>query len=257
MIQRSQASPRRQRRRDRRKQEILTAALRVVTDEGLDALTVHHLAKRLDYTPGALYRYFPAKEALLAELERRAVVTLHEALGAAWQRVDAFAAARTVSKKLRALLYLSAVARVYALLPAVAPEAVSLFTQALADPRRLVPDEHYGPVVAALQTLLASLAERLAGAAEAGALAAGSDAERVVILVAAAHGSSSIGKLSRAAPKRFRFEDGALEPHVAALLAGWGATPATLRDAAELMQQLERERPLLEASSLTPKEVTP
>src|SRR5688572_21821146 len=57
------------RRRDRRRREILDAALDLVHHGGLSALTIHALAKALDYTPGALYRYFDGREELLLALQ--------------------------------------------------------------------------------------------------------------------------------------------------------------------------------------------
>ncbi len=49
-----------------RKQEILTAAIAVFVRHGMDA-TLQDIAAEADLTPGALYRYFPNKEALIRE----------------------------------------------------------------------------------------------------------------------------------------------------------------------------------------------
>ncbi|MFT7579966.1 MAG: AcrR family transcriptional regulator, partial [Myxococcota bacterium] len=59
---------RRAQRRETRKQEMLDAAMGIVLDEGIEALTIARIAARLDAAVGALYRYFPGKEALIVGL---------------------------------------------------------------------------------------------------------------------------------------------------------------------------------------------
>ncbi|MFC4587677.1 TetR/AcrR family transcriptional regulator C-terminal domain-containing protein [Sphaerisporangium corydalis] len=48
-----------------RRQEVLTAALDLLEEVGIDDLTVRRLAQRLGVQPGALYRHYPSKRALL------------------------------------------------------------------------------------------------------------------------------------------------------------------------------------------------
>lgn len=48
-----------------RRDEVLTAALELLDEVGLDALTTRRLAERLGVQPGALYRHFESKRALL------------------------------------------------------------------------------------------------------------------------------------------------------------------------------------------------
>ncbi|MFI1988903.1 TetR/AcrR family transcriptional regulator [Actinoplanes sp. NPDC020271] len=51
--------------KDARRPEILDAALAIVTERGLDALSMRSVAQRLGLTPMALYGYFRSKEELL------------------------------------------------------------------------------------------------------------------------------------------------------------------------------------------------
>lgn len=55
----------RQRRNDRIRQEILTEARTIIAESGADGLSVRALADRVDYSPGALYKYFQNKDDLL------------------------------------------------------------------------------------------------------------------------------------------------------------------------------------------------
>jgi TetR/AcrR family tetracycline transcriptional repressor len=56
-----------------RRDEVLDAALELLDEVGLDALTVRRLAERLAVQPGALYRHYPSKAALLDAMVERLV----------------------------------------------------------------------------------------------------------------------------------------------------------------------------------------
>ena len=56
------------RRQKRQRQEVLAAAADLLLERGLDGFSLRELARRTDYTPGALYNFFPGKDALLEEL---------------------------------------------------------------------------------------------------------------------------------------------------------------------------------------------
>jgi TetR/AcrR family tetracycline transcriptional repressor len=58
-----------------RRDEVLDAALELLDEVGLDALTVRRLAERLEVQPGALYRHYPSKAALLDAMVERVVAT--------------------------------------------------------------------------------------------------------------------------------------------------------------------------------------
>ena len=88
-----------QRKRGRRRQEILTVAADLFGERGYDAVSLDDVADRLDVTKGSLYYYFASKE----ELVSAAI----EALGTAWtQRLRDLpaAAAGSAAQRLRALM---------------------------------------------------------------------------------------------------------------------------------------------------------
>jgi len=62
-----------ERRKKAQESRILDAALELVGEEGIDALSIKGIAERADYSPGALYRYFASKDELVAALALRAV----------------------------------------------------------------------------------------------------------------------------------------------------------------------------------------
>jgi AcrR family transcriptional regulator len=73
---------RRAQRRAFRRDEILRTALELVTESGIDGVTTTELAKRTGAALGALYRFFPSKQAVIAALQERALFELGEDLQA-------------------------------------------------------------------------------------------------------------------------------------------------------------------------------
>src|SRR5688572_28249541 len=56
------------RRQQRTRDAILTAALEIVIAEGVTALSLREVARRVDYSPAGLYEYFGSKEEIVAAL---------------------------------------------------------------------------------------------------------------------------------------------------------------------------------------------
>lgn len=71
---------RKEMKRNARKKRYLNEALKLITELGPDALTIANLAERMKASNGAIYRYFPSKEALVVELQTRAIETLGDFL---------------------------------------------------------------------------------------------------------------------------------------------------------------------------------
>lgn len=59
---------RREREREGTRQKILDAARELFVNHGYEATTMRAIARRIEYTPTAIYHHFPGKEALLYEL---------------------------------------------------------------------------------------------------------------------------------------------------------------------------------------------
>lgn len=75
-------------------EQILATALRLVDEQGVNALTMRRLAAALDVDPMTIYRHLPDKAALMAGLVARVFGEFHmpDLPGASWQeRVRAFA----------------------------------------------------------------------------------------------------------------------------------------------------------------------
>lgn len=217
------APPPRARRREANLERILDAALTLVADGGLEALHMATLAAAVDYTPGALYRYLPSKDALVARLVTRTV----DQVAAALTATAAAAPARATP-----------LARVGALVAAYhgyarrEPHAFGLLASALAAPRILVADAADARAIAvAVVAALTPLAAALTAAVEAEQLATGDATERTLCLFALVHGLAQLPKLGRAAPVRLDVA-GLIAAGTRTLLIGWGATPRAADSAA-------------------------
>jgi AcrR family transcriptional regulator len=66
----------RERRRDRNLAHILDVARALALEHGPDALSLREVARHADYSPAALYRYFPNKHELIAALGQEAAEVL-------------------------------------------------------------------------------------------------------------------------------------------------------------------------------------
>ncbi|MEM6900107.1 MAG: TetR/AcrR family transcriptional regulator [Pseudomonadota bacterium] len=58
-----------ERRRHKVRQTIIEAAERVFAEEGEEGLSIRRLADEIDYSPGAIYKYFSSKQELVNELK--------------------------------------------------------------------------------------------------------------------------------------------------------------------------------------------
>lgn len=71
-----QRGPKFRRRAEARPDEVLDAALELFMEKGFAATRVDDIAKRAGLSKGAVYLYFPSKEAVLEALVRRAIIPI-------------------------------------------------------------------------------------------------------------------------------------------------------------------------------------
>ena len=55
----------RQRRREKTKQAILETAQELISEKGPEGISIREIARRIDYSPAGLYKYFNSKDAIL------------------------------------------------------------------------------------------------------------------------------------------------------------------------------------------------
>lgn len=217
-------------RRVARRQAILDEARDLVNASGFDALTLQRLATRLGYAVGALYRYFPSKEALIAGLEVEVLTELAE-------RMARVAEAARIDAPDAPIAAIIARGRIYAALPKASPEDYRLISLAVADPRVLVPGPQAADILEAARPIFGGLAEDLETAHNAGTLDSGAPVDRALILWSGLQGVLQTQKLARVAPELIVPERLAAE-FIVSLLYSWGASRDMLQSNQIFLDQL-------------------
>lgn len=219
----------RARRHEANVERILEAATTLVGEGGLAALSMARLADAVDFTPGALYRYYGSKDALLAAMVGR---HLDEARG------FLAAAEATLPRGTGPLARLAALVAGYRAFARERPQAFGLIALTIADPKVLLAQpEDAAPVTERALAALEPLAAALGEAAAARQLSPGDVFARTLTLFALLQGLLPMQKLSRFAPEALSLER-LVPAALRALLLGWGASAravdAALRRAAPL-----------------------
>jgi len=227
---------------DRRRVEttarILDAAERIASEDGVEGLTMQRLGAELGYRAGALYRYFPSKDALLAALLVRIVREVGAMVRDAETEAEGIAtrARRPLSAHARQLLPLVLTARGYLALADARPAQMALLVRALAAPRPVIDDASAAALADEALLLLRDASALFRAARDAGALDAGDDVQRVALLWTSLHGVVGNRKLAR-------FAIAGLTPAalvselVRTLLVGWGAPRADVDDCFDRAQR--------------------
>ncbi len=234
--------PRIAKRREAKSTAILDAAMRIAVREGVDSLTLQGLAAALDVAVGAIYRYFPSKDAVLAGLQGQAIARLEESLAARDARCTELITQRKMRERGAALLRLLAAADAYATMGREHPTHFRLFSLMLADTHTLVRDAEGAGVLAAARPVLERVGMQFAGATYARAVGPGSPAERAVLYWAGLHGVLQLAKLDRLQPGLFDVNR-RLPAMASTLLRGWGADVKDLARAVRLVPATREREP--------------
>ncbi len=215
------ALPRRTSRREARIAEILDTALDIAASDGIDGLTIQRLARAMDWSVGALYRYYRGKDALLVAMQQRV-------LGRLGRKLEAARDSGKGSEPADALATVLAVVDAFRTFAVEDTVGFSLITIFLGDPRVLLQDDEAELVGEAMRPLLATTAVALEAAVALGALSPADPADRTLVLWASLHGILQLGKLERLEPRFSRESDRLTQTLLDGLLLGWGADPAVL-----------------------------
>lgn len=191
----------------------------MVAAGGLEALSMTKLADAVDYTPGALYRYFGSKDALLSKLVARVLEDVRGSLDRAVALLPASASPLT-----RVLVLVEG----YRAFAQLEPHRFGLLAMTMAEPRILLEKpEDAEPVMAVMLAALQPLAGALADAAAAEHLDGGDVYERTLCLFAMLQGLFQMQKHARYAPAVLDVSRLTVSG-TRALLLGWGAKPRTV-----------------------------
>jgi AcrR family transcriptional regulator len=228
VVHSSQAAPRppgsaRERRRTEAISRIVEAASELVRDGGFERLTMPRLARELGYTVGALYRYFPSKDALVVAVLAGVLDALHSDLLEVETRVDAhLVRTRGLESEDAALLRILGALANYEALADRRPEQFRLLSLWLGDPREVATTSVGALITPSLLAPTRHIRSLFDAATAAGALSAGDSGRRAAIAWAALHGVMQIRRFARLGIPDFR-PDPMSPTLLQGLLIGWGA----------------------------------
>jgi AcrR family transcriptional regulator len=234
---------RRERNRLARHRSYLAAAQAIVSEEGLDGLTMQRVADRLDCAVGTIYTYFPSKSALLAELQRSAIERLTASYLVLRTDADRLLAADEPSERVRALSRVVLTGRFWAATTETFPQEARLMQALMTSSQDVMGVEDGARVLPAAARHLDLARVVVQEAQEVGALDDDDPWSRVVAWLAAVNG---VVQVSRLAMWDADLLDGV---RLAAglghdLALGWGADPRELATAEAHIDRLARRGPL-------------
>jgi AcrR family transcriptional regulator len=194
--------------------------MKILVHEGLDAVTIHRLARELDLTVGALYRYFVSKDALIGSLTVEVIEQYRLSL-ASWQGELGQHAAK-LNRKPRVVETLIGLAGAYIEISAATPAWYQLVSRMLTDPQIWLTQEQRSPVMAGLFEILSHFEELFEEAVAEKSLSPGSARQRTILLWSAVTGVLSMQKLAQQNPEEIPVQ-GLARGMTETLFQGWGA----------------------------------
>ena len=179
---------RREQNRITRTRVFIDTAFRIVSEEGFDALTMQRLADETDAAIGAVYRYFPSKSALLAEVQRAAIDRLHVSFTLIVDRAERVFAELELDPPALAMARLVLFGRWFIATADVFPQELHMLQILMSDPRERMSVEDGLRVVPSAMALLDRVRACVKSATETGALDDREDTMARVVTWAAAVG---------------------------------------------------------------------
>ncbi len=218
----------RSRRRAKNLEMILDKAMDLVILNGWEGFSVHRLAREVDYTPGALYRYFDSKDEIFSALVVRILKMLLEQIQT---HLDLAPEDR--------LVQLIVTARSYKSFALQAPHRFGLMAMMMADPKELLLSENAArPVVGAMLDALKPLREVIELAMSEGILERGNASQRTLTLFASLQGILQLRKLGEKVPHVFDV-DILFQTLMNSVLMGWGVDMEDIQKAQAVVAALD------------------
>jgi len=203
--------------------------MRLVAEEGLNALTMPRLASEVGAAVGALYRYFDSKDALMGALQLQSTQAL--ALFLEDRLLTPLPA--DLPPRLVALVRVIRTFDSWLAYADYDPVRFRLIDAVMSDPRPLLPEEGQRSVQSVVEPLLRKAGGELIAATASGALAPGDDAVRTIVLWGCFHGLGHFRKHLWIQIDTLRVPR-LVRTQWKAVLVGWGADPSLVERALDL-----------------------
>jgi len=239
-------------RRARRRDELTAAATELVSEHGLDGLTMQALAGRVDCAVGTIYTYFPSKSALLASLMSDAVQVLLDTFHAASVRWNEQLAA--VDPEVASLARILAFTRLFVDTREHHPEEFRFLQMLITTPESLIDPDDVATVLPSSLSFLAEVHGLIEGAVTSGALRppTGDDdgLRRTLRWTGSIHGALLVSNVAQVSglPNANAYDGHVLTQQVTVdLLTAWGATDDAATAARSVCAELTDNQPATNA----------
>jgi len=213
------------RNRRRRSEAFLSAGLRIVTEEGVDALTMSRLANELDTAVGSVYRYYASKDELVAAIQANAIDKLHRSHDRSVEPVAAAVAEQLGDPgEPPELVRLVALGRWFCAAAEAYPEEIRLLNMVSARRTSAMLPETAAGLLPPTMALVAAVAATIGAATEADQLRPGNGLARAILWLTAFGGVFVADDLAQHVPDVLG--GGRLVRQLNTdLMVGWGADP--------------------------------
>ncbi|MAA80476.1 MAG: hypothetical protein CL916_14565 [Deltaproteobacteria bacterium] len=189
-----------QRRRNKKFNQMLEHAMKLIVKNGFSSLTMRTLAHSLDITPGALYRYFPSKGHIIGALGNQILETYTHSM----QKSTASAQQlyKGIAPKEKSILIIGALAKKYFTLSVQSAEKYRILQMIMTDETRYMTNpEDYSKFMNGSMELLQYVALQYDEAAKTKAITQGNGFERALILLTLLQGSLQLIKFGQEMPQ--------------------------------------------------------
>jgi AcrR family transcriptional regulator len=222
----------------------LDTAFAIVSEEGFDALTMQRLADETDAAIGAVYRYFPSKSALVAEVQRAAIDRLIASFTLIVDRAERAFAALGLDPPALATARLVLFGRWFVATADAYPQELHMLQLLMSDSRHQMSVEDGMRVVPSAMALLDRVRTCVEAATEIGILDAREDPmDRVVTWAAAVGGVLQLSSLGVYDAELFD-GDRLARNLTADLFVAWGAPRERVEAADRIVDDLRAAGPL-------------
>lgn len=231
------------RNRRRRSEAFLSTGLRIVTEEGAEALTMARLASELDTAVGSVYRYYGSKDELMAAIQANAIDRLHRSHDRSVEPLVAAVAPRVDDHE--ALVRLVGLGRWFCAATDVYPEEIRLLHMVSARRSSVMRPATAAGLLPPAMALVAAVGSTIDAAVAAGALRPGSGLARAIMWLTAFGGVFVADDLEHFVPDVLG--GGRLVRRLNVdLMVGWGAAPAAVERVEAAIDGLAGSPPLVQ-----------
>lgn len=222
------------RRRKAQIERILEVAMEIVTTDSVQSLTMKNLADKLDYTPGALYRYYSSKDQIISELQIKCIQEFNILFDESKNKIDLLINDNNV----RIIALILAISELFGNYSFNEPIKFLFITNTIIEPKVLVNEEESLNVANEFKNLFFKIIIPFFQAITKKIMSDGNPTERALVYISSLQGVLQLKKLSRIDSSLFDLIS--LRKNLTkSLLLGWGVSEENLKEAESYLLKIK------------------